>query len=225
MDFFDDTFFVPEEYLDFHFYDDSSDNELSNGTDNLCALHEVSAFGKNVLVVGKKGLDFSFFYSTKDNCKHGLRVKIIWDRNRCKERHFDGRFEPDNGDWLYKKYKDGRDVPKRKIFDSAINFVRRYTFIFVLVWEKLLNTECSNAYFYGKIPFEGLFDGLQVNRAKREELDRKFQKLQSSDIFWNLRDEELRNLVLFESVLRKDKDLKEKLDKFQFQIFPVQSRC
>ena len=173
----------------------------------------------------KKGLDFSFFYSTKDNCKHGLRVKIIWDRNRCKERHFDGRFEPDNGDWLYKKYKDGRDVPKRKIFDSAINFVRRYTFIFVLVWEKLLNTECSNAYFYGKIPFEGLFDGLQVNRAKREELDRKFQKLQSSDIFWNLRDEELRNLVLFESVLRKDKDLKEKLDKFQFQIFPVQSRC
>lgn len=225
MDFFDDTFFVPEEYLDFYFYDDSSDNELSNGTDNLCALHEVSAFGKNVLVVGKKGLDFSFFYSTKDNCKHGLRVKIIWDRNRCKERHFDGRFEPDNGDWLYKKYKDGRDVPKRKIFDSAINFVRRYTFIFVLVWEKLLNTECSNAYFYGKIPFEGLFDGLQVNRAKREELDRKFQKLQSSDIFWNLRDEELRNLVLFESVLRKDKDLKEKLDKFQFQIFPVQSRC
>lgn len=225
MDFFDDTFFVPEEYLDFYFYDDSSDNELSNGTDNLCALHEVSAFGENVHVVGKKGLDFSFFYSTKDNCKHGLRVKIIWDRNRCKERHFDGRFEPDNGDWLYKKYKDGRDVPKRKIFDSAINFVRRYTFIFVLVWEKLLNTECSNAYFYGKIPFEGLFDGLQVNRAKREELDRKFQKLQSSDIFWNLRDEELRNLVLFESVLRKDKDLKEKLDKFQFQIFPVQSRC
>ena len=89
----------------------------------------------------------------------------------------------------------------------------------MLVWEKLLNTECSNAYFYGKIPFEGLFGGLQVNRAKREELDRKFQKLQSSDIFWNLRDEELRNLVLFESVL------KEKLDKFQFQIFPVQSRC
>ncbi len=225
MDVFDDTFFVPEEYLDFHFYDDSSDNELSNGADNLCALHEVSAFGKNVLVVGKKGLDFSFFYSPGKKCKHGLRVKIIWDRNRCKDGHFDGHFDPDNNDWSYEKYDDGRDVPKRKIFDSARDFVRRYTFIFVLVWEELLNTECSNAYFYGKIPFEGLFGGLQVNRAKREELYRKFQKLQSSDIFWNLRDEELRNLVLFESVLRKDKDLKEKLDKFQFQIFPVQSRC
>lgn len=220
-----DMFFVPEDQDDFDYDYESSDSELSNGADNLCALHEVSALGENVHVVGKKGLDFSFFYSTKENCKHGLRVKIIWDRNRCKNINFDGYFGPDNGDWSYEKYDYGRDIPKRKIFDSAINFVRRYTFIFVLVWEKLLNTECSNAYFYGKIPFEGLFDGLQVNRDKRKELYRKFQKLRSSDIFWNLRDEELRDLVLFESVLRKDKDLKEKLDKFQFQIFPVQSRC
>ena len=220
-----DMFFVPEDQDDFDYDYESSDSELSNGTDNLCALHEVSALGENVHVVGKKGLDFSFFYSTKENCKHGLRVKIIWDRNRCKNINFDGYFGPDNGDWSYKKYKDGRDVPKRKIFDSAINFVRRYTFIFVLVWEELLNTKCSNAYFYGEIPFEGLFGGLQVNRAKREELYRKFQELQSSDIFWNLRDEELRDLVLFESVLRKDDDLRKKLDKFQFQIFPVQSRC
>ncbi|MGN0012731.1 MAG: hypothetical protein ACI37J_05385 [Candidatus Bruticola sp.] len=225
MDVFDDTFYVTEDYLDFHFYDDSSDSELSNGADNLCALHEVSAFGKNVLVVGKKGLDFSFFYSTKEKCKHGLRVKIIWDRNRCKDGHFDGRFEPDNGDWSYKKYDDGRDVPKRKIFDSAINFVRRYTFIFVLVWEELLNTKCSNAYFYGEIPFEGLFDGLQVNRAKREELYRKFQKLKRSGALRDVEDEEFRDLLLFESVLRKDDDLRKKLDRFQFQIFPVQSMC
>ena len=220
-----DMFFTPKDQDDFDFTCDSSDNELSNGTGNLCALHEINVLGKDVLVVGKKGLDFSFFYSTKENCKHGLRVKIIWDRNRCRDGQFDGHFGPDNGDWLYEKYDKDKDVPKRKIFDSARDFVRRYTFIFVLVWEKLLNTECSNAYFYGKIPFEGLFGGLQVNRAKREELYRKFQKLQSSDILWNLRDEELRNLVLFESVLRKDEDLKEKLDKFQFQIFPVQSRC
>ena len=225
MDVFDDTFYVTEDYLDFHFYDDSLDSELSNGADNLCALHEVSAFGKNVLVVGKKGLDFSFFYSTKEKCKHGLRVKIIWDRNRCKDGHFDGRFEPDNGDWSYKKYDDGRDVPKRKIFDSAINFVRRYTFIFVLVWEELLNTKCSNAYFYGEIPFEGLFDGLQVNRAKREELYRKFQKLKRSGALRDVEDEEFRDLLLFESVLRKDDDLRKKLDRFQFQIFPVQSMC
>ncbi len=217
-----DMFFIPEDQDDFDSDYYSPDNELSNGADNLCALHEVSAFGKNVLVVGKKGLDFSFFYSPGKKCKHGLRVKIIWDRNRCKDGHFDGRFEPDNNDWLYKKYDDGRDVPKRKIFDSAINFVRRYTVIFVLVWEELLNTECSNAYFYGKIPFEGLFSGLQVNRDKREELYRKFQKLKRSDALWDVKDEEFRDLLLFESVLRKDDDLRKKLDKFQFKMSPFQ---
>ena len=217
-----DMFFIPKDQDDFDSDCYSSDNELDNGIGNLCALHEVSALGEKVHVVGKKGLDFSFFYSTKENCKHGLRVKIIWDRNRCKNRNFDGRFEPDNNDWLYKKYKDGRDVPKRKIFDSAINFVRRYTVIFVLVWEKLLNTECSNAYFYGKIPFEGLFIGLQVNLDKRKELYRKFQELKRSDALRDVKDEEFRDLLLFESALRRDNDLKNKLDKFQFKMSPFQ---
>lgn len=198
MDFFDDTFYVTEEYLDFHFYDDSSDSELSNGADNLCALHE-SVAGDKVKI---ERINFSFYYSVK-NSSHGIRVKVRWNRGGCDKSNIDGFFML-HGDYEFVATKNSKFVSEDCI-DEARQFLKKYRIFFALVWGNNFNGKYFDNYLKGKIGiFEDLFDGFYVDYKTKQQLREGFEYLKAKPIYREL-EENYRNLRIFTNIVRNSK--------------------
>lgn len=90
--------------------------------------------GVNV-VTEPYGLDFSFYFSSKEGVPHGIRVKPIFDPSKMR-KNLAGNLEL-HGDWKYTPGENDRKVSHSKML-RMIDFFRKYKVLFAAVWEEQL---------------------------------------------------------------------------------------
>lgn len=114
----------------------------------MITLFEMSNIrGKFVKI---EDLDFSFYYSSKDNVnnQHGIRVKICWNREKIDASMIDGYLEL-HGDYKYKSSPHPTFKPDSVDIATARYFFKRYKVLFAAVWEKVLDENILSDYLRG----------------------------------------------------------------------------
>ena len=116
--------------------------------------------GKRVSV---EDIDFSFYFSSKsavDN-RHGIRVKICWNREKLGQSLIDGFMEL-HGDYKYVPAKHPNIKPSSYDIMTARYFFKRYKVLFSAVWEELLYEDELIQYLVGKISLKELVSLLDI---------------------------------------------------------------
>lgn len=113
-------------------------------------------------------IDFSFYFSDKTECNHGIRVKVKWNPVRV-SGSLDGYFEL-HGDYVYVQSNNSDSHPSAKSIIDAQNFFKKYKVLFVAVWEMKLEADDLVDYFRGLLDFKGLID-------KFHDINRPFKRI------------------------------------------------
>ena len=130
-------------------------------------LEMANVLGKNVKT---DNIDFSFFFSSKLRAPHGMRVKIIWNRDSTKGGSIDGYFEM-HGDYNYIASPDSKKI-KEKYINYARDFLKKYKVLFAAVWEDQLEESILQDYFCGHCDFKDIIIDLwSTNDEVNKELD------------------------------------------------------
>ena len=105
-------------------------------------------------------IDFSFFFSRKDGNRHGIRVKIKWNRQRFNGDE-DGTLEL-HGDYKYISSAAAKMVSNKEE-TSARAFFKKYKVLFAAVWEDVLDQTHLRRFFEGAVSFDGLLQFFDVD--------------------------------------------------------------
>lgn len=100
-------------------------------------------------------INFSFYFLTKSEMRHAIRVKITWNREKISNGNFDGYIEA-HGDYRYYQSSKSKSHPSKKEVDRARMFVRKYKVLFAAVREKKLDQNAVLGYFEGAYNFKQL---------------------------------------------------------------------
>lgn len=144
--------------------------------------------GKDVEV---DDIDFSFYFSKK-NSSHGIRLKVVWNRERMSGSD-DGYIEM-HGDYKYVRSSSNSYKPKGWEVDGLRYFCKKWKALFAAVWEQKLDETDVRKYFEGNLTFPELmqtFEGItdaqyrEVNKCRTvrqlEETVRKFNIYNMND--------------------------------------------
>lgn len=144
--------------------------------------------GKDVEV---DDIDFSFYFSKK-NSNHGIRLKVVWNRERMSGND-DGYIEM-HGDYKYVMSSPKSYKPKGWEINGLRYFCKKWKVLFSAVWEQKLDETDVRKYFEGDLSFSELmqtFDGItdsqyrEVNKCRTvrqlEEVVRKYNIYNMND--------------------------------------------
>lgn len=98
-------------------------------------------------------IDFSFYFSKK-NSNHGIRLKILWNREKTL-RNDDGYIEM-YGEYKYYSSPNAQYKPKQWEITGLQYFCKKYKVLFAAVWEMKLAEDDLADYFKGRLNFEEL---------------------------------------------------------------------
>lgn len=98
-------------------------------------------------------VDFSIYFSRRQDINHGIRLKVTWNRNRISD--FDGYMEL-HGDYKYVSSKTAQHKPKSWEINGLRYFCKKYKVLFSAVWEDKLQGEDLRHYFEGVISLKEL---------------------------------------------------------------------
>ncbi len=101
-------------------------------------------------------INFSFYFSDKFVANHGIRVKIIWNRNKMQGDN-SGYLEL-HGDYKYESSNDSKKILNKEI-EKARTFFQKYKILFAAVWECELDPNYVVDYLRKKIDFKELLNG------------------------------------------------------------------
>ena len=141
--------------MKFIYEDSSSLFEMSN----IC--------GRFVVNPGK--LPFSFYFSSKQGAKHGIRVKPSFNPNRL-ILDKTGTLQL-SGDWEYIPGEDDKHTSKKDI-DDMKKFFRKYLILFILSWDSFLPDSDVAEYFRGNIDFKEMLTYISFYENFSTELDK-----------------------------------------------------
>ncbi|MCM1222566.1 MAG: hypothetical protein NC548_49670 [Lachnospiraceae bacterium] len=99
------------------------------------------------VVTEPEGLDFSFYYSSKAEVNHGIRVKPIFNPTKMK-RELAGVLELHSG-WMYTPGREDTKVSYSRVWRMK-DFFRKYKVLFSAVWEEQLSEDAVYLFFTGK---------------------------------------------------------------------------
>lgn len=108
--------------------------------------------GKDVEV---DDIDFSFYFSKK-NSNHGIRLKVIWNRERMSGDD-DGYIEM-HGDYKYVRTPGSKYKPKGWEINGLRYFCKKWKALFSAVWEQKLDETDLRKYFEGQLTFQELME-------------------------------------------------------------------
>ena len=151
-------------------YDVASEEQLIH-EDMLTEMANVR--GKDVEV---DDIDFSFYFSKK-NSSHGIRLKVVWNRERMSGSD-DGYIEM-HGDYKYVRSSSNSYKPKGWEVDGLRYFCKKWKALFAAVWEQKLDELMQT--------FEDITDAQyrEVNKCRTvrqlEETVRKFNIYNMND--------------------------------------------
>ena len=114
--------------------------------------------GKDVEV---DDIDFSFYFS-KRNSSHGIRLKVLWNRERMSGND-DGYMEM-HGDYKYVRTPGSNYKPKGWEVNGLRYFCKKWKVLFAAVWEQKLDETDVRKYFEGQLTFQELmetFEGIE----------------------------------------------------------------
>lgn len=89
-------------------------------------------------------IGFSFYFSDKTECNHGLRVKVSWNSEKL-TGGFDGYFEL-RGPLRYISGIHSKTPPAKDFLDAK-RFFKKYKVLFAAVWELKLDPQVIQDYF------------------------------------------------------------------------------
>lgn len=101
-------------------------------------------------------INFSFYFSDRTKCNHGIRVKVQWTLEKVSGSP-DGYFEL-HGDYKYRQSKDSDKHPSSKDISDARDFFKKYIVLFQAVWNMKLEEDDLVDYFRGFISLKDLID-------------------------------------------------------------------
>lgn len=159
---------------------------LQNFNKENVLLEMANVLGKNVKT---DTIDFSFFFSSKQRASHGIRVKIIWNRNSTKGGSIDGYFEM-HGDYKYVESPNSKKI-KEKYIDAARDFLKKYKVLFAAVWEDYLEESILQDYFCNHCIFKDVIIDMW---STNDDANRELETLYETD-----------DLVELENIVRKYK--------------------
>lgn len=156
-------------------------------------LFEMSNIRGNKIKI--EDIDFSFYFSSKSNvdCRHGIRVKICWNKEKLSPSLLDGYMEL-HGNYKYVSKENPNYKPNKYDIATAQYFFRRYKVLFSAVWEEKLDENVLNDYLRGIINFEELLNEfeniLPENKDKiKKAKDRKeLEKIVRENNIYNMND-------------------------------------
>ena len=117
-------------------------------------MEMANIYGKNVKI---EPINFSFYFSDKTECNHGIRVKIKWNNQKIMD--LDGYMEL-HGDYEYVSSPSSCYQPSSKEIKLAQKFFKKYKVLFAAVWEKYLEPYYVQEYLRGNIDLVDVIDGL-----------------------------------------------------------------
>lgn len=144
--------------------------------------------GKDVEV---DDIDFSFYFS-KRNPRHGIRLKVVWNRERM-SRDDDGYMEM-HGDYKYVMSSPKAYEPKGWEVSGLRYFCKKWKVLFAAVWEMKLDETDVRKYFEGDIPFSKLmqtFDNItdsQYREVNKCRTVRQLEEVVRKDNIFNMND-------------------------------------
>ncbi len=123
------------------------DNELNES----CLMEMSNVLGKRVVT---DNIPFSFYFSSKDDVPHLIRIKVKWNREKI-GMDLDGYFEL-HGDLEYVSSNNATKTPSGKELKIAREFIRKYKVLFCAVWENKLDQDDLSQFFKGRISLQEL---------------------------------------------------------------------
>mgnify|MGYP001075707804 CR=1 FL=1 len=115
-------------------------------------------------VVGRKcvtdKIPFSFYFSSKDDVPHPIRLKIKWNREKI-GKDLDGYFElHGNYEYVHSTDADAKK-PSSKELEVARQFIKKYKVLFCAVWEGKLDQDDLASFFKGRVKLRDLLSYLE----------------------------------------------------------------
>lgn len=139
-----------------------STNE-SNLEDIQCMANML---GRKVTVPGP--LPFSFFFSSKGNNTHSIRVKPVLNPNKMKES--ESSVLELHGDWKFIPNHKDKHV-SNSLVDEIRKFFRQNFILFAAVWEGKLYESSVQEYLEGEINIHELVQDLDFYDEYADQLD------------------------------------------------------
>lgn len=131
-------------------------NETDNLMEDDCLMEMANVLGKKVKIPHK--LPFSFYFSTKNNVVHNIRVKPVFNPEKLSVNMTGTLKLCDN--WEYIPGKDDYNVSNRDVAEMKA-FFREYLVLFCLVWEEKLNEDDVQDYLRAFITFNELLQQIE----------------------------------------------------------------
>ena len=132
--------------------------------ENLQALNEVESLMEMSNIRGKDVkrdyIELSYFFSRKDNNPHGIRVKILFNRDRM-TRNPDGYLKLSD-DWEYVPTPGSKHIDS-KIINDVKSYFKKYKVLFAAVWEDYLDAPDLEDYIKGRIDWSDLITAMTSN--------------------------------------------------------------
>lgn len=141
-----------------------SDTELDDLDEIMCMSN---VRGKKVVHPSK--LPFSFYYSTKSQKQHSIRVKPIFNDNRM-SADLAGTLKLCD-DWSYVPGKENRRISHSEIRIMK-QFFQSNIVLFCLVWDMQVNEPLLADYLQGEISLHEFIEDLDFYREYKQELDK-----------------------------------------------------
>ena len=123
-------------------------------------LEMSNVHGKRVKI---DDIDFSFYFSSKYavSDRHGIRVKICWNREKLSHSLIDGYMEL-HGEYEYVSAKHPNMSPSKYDIMTARYFFKRYKVLFAAVWEGVLYEDELVQYLIGKTNLHDLISTFDI---------------------------------------------------------------
>ena len=138
------------------------EEELNEGL----LMEMANTVGKNVKI---DDLPFSFYFSRKTVCRHSIRLKVFWDRNRINDDKC-GYIEL-HGDYLYSQCPKQKYKPDSQDIKGLRYFAKRYKVLFAAAWECVLGEDALQDYFRGLIDFQELLKSFYVDKIGKNKYE------------------------------------------------------
>lgn len=124
-------------------------------------------------MVGRKvktdEINFSFYFSRKNASRHGIRLKVFWDK-QCINDGRSGYIEL-HGNYEYSQDPKQKYRPKAYMVDTLRYFAKKYKVLFAAVWENVLEEDSLQDYFRSLIDFKTLLSEFSINKVGKQKYE------------------------------------------------------
>lgn len=131
-------------------------NYCNNCLNENCLLEMANAIGEDIVT---DDVNFSFYFSDKSKCNHGIRVKIKWNPSTT-SGSLDGYMKL-HGDYEYVASPKASKA-KGKDIKEAREFFKKYKVFFAAVWEGILDENNLQKYFDGRLNWNQLISKFKI---------------------------------------------------------------